>query len=154
MITKNAIAIFEADLTNIVSFSIAMITKTPWTHAAIRVDGIWYDSSETRGYFDELIVDDYENRWCIITEFDGDLTNWLSSMKGTKYNWKGVYQFPFYFLAKRNETEFYCFQAAWDAAWYSIYNEHFTPPKVSGESLKYLMIDMNSTSFNYQKGLK
>jgi hypothetical protein len=155
MMSKNAIAIFEADLSNIMSITIAMITKTPWTHAAIRVNDKWYDSSETRGYFAELEVNEYKNRWCIIAEFDGELTDWLYSMKGKKYNWKGIYQFPFYFIRNRNKSHFYCFQAAWDAVWYSVYNEHFTPPKVSGESLKHLMVSMtNTTAFVYKQGLK
>ena len=151
---NNAIAIFEMDFKSIPSLLIAYITNSSFTHSAVRVDGVWYDSSENRGYFDKLDINEYNNRWCVIVELDGDLTQWLENMKGVRYNWKGIWQFPFQWFKNRNENHFYCFQTAWDACWYSLYKEHYSPPKVSGNTLKYFITEMFHTKFHYQKGLK
>lgn len=151
---RNAIAIFEANLRNPISTIISLITGSCWTHAAVCVEGIWYDSSESRGSFDKLDINEYSDRWCIVVDIDMDLSLWLNHMKGKKYNWKGILQFPFTFMFKRDKSQFYCFQTAWDALWYSLYEEHFTPNRVSGDSLKYFIMEMTNSSFKYQKGIK
>lgn len=97
------------------SLLISLVTRCPITHAAIYDEKTekWWHASETAGKFCELEVSQFSERECWIFEFNGDLSVWLDSMKGTLYDWLGVlgwvYNLP------SSDTRFYCFEAAYYA---------------------------------------
>lgn len=155
--SKPAIALVETDFRSLTSLLISTVTNASFSHAMVRVDGVWYDSSETRGYFDKVDIKKYNNRWLVIIELDSlhDNANaYLEIMMNVTYNWKGVLTWPFQSIKNGKFQSFYCFQAAWLWVWMSTFNEKYYPEKVDAEDIKTLVIEMvKKYSISYQKGL-
>lgn len=113
-----------------VGLIICLVTKSRFSHAAVEIDGVLYDSSETRAKFGKSEVD-LRSRPHVVFEFEGDMTEWLASMEGKRYDWKGVMGWIF---NKQDKNKFYCFETVWSAL------EHLKivgpqPDKVSGKTI-------------------
>ena len=155
--SKPAIALVEADFRSLVSLIISTVTNSAFSHAMVRVNGKWYDSSETRGYFDEVDIVKYKDRWVVIIEFEElyDMTiEYLTLMNDKQYNWKGVFTWPWASIKSGKFQSFYCFQAAWLWIWMTLFNEKYYPEKVDAEDIKSLIIEtIDSYQIIYQRGL-
>ena len=66
-------------------------------------------SSESVGYFTALNPDDFAGREVATFEFEGDLTQWLKTMRNVQYDWKGAIGWLF---NADDKKRFYCFEAA------------------------------------------
>lgn len=110
----NKLVLFTGAFRSWTGFVIAVVTGCEFVHAAVQVGqtGEWWHSSERLGRFDRLQLDDYANRYCVVIEFEGDLSKWLNRMQGTCYDWKGVLGWV---LQANNAQKFYCFEAALEA---------------------------------------
>ena len=94
---------------------ILIATGCPLSHAAIEVNGVWYDASETRGTFDKANLQQLWKRPCQICEFDGDLSDWLRQMRGKHYDYHGVIGWLLCRWKNKacgDSNRFYCFEAA------------------------------------------
>jgi len=56
------VILFEPNWNSVGSVSIAIKTKTPFSHAMIEIDGKYYDASESRGTFDVASPEKFKNR--------------------------------------------------------------------------------------------
>ena len=102
---KNKIALFLGQFHSWSGLLIALGTRCEIVHAAVYVasEGRWYDSSERRGDFNLMDTEYYAERECYVFEFDGDLSDWLKSMKGTQYDWMGIIAWALFAVAMRLE---------------------------------------------------
>jgi len=110
------VALFEPDWKSPISMLIAIITKTPWTHAAFEIDGKWYDASESRGDFNEVdIKKSMRGRLAHVWRLGNRLAvrNLIEDHKGEPYDYKGVLG---YIWKKGNDRRFYCFEAVMAAS--------------------------------------
>lgn len=116
---------------------ICWVTNSDFSHAAVEVDGVLYDSSESRGTFGVSSIDP-SVREHIAYEFTGDLSSWVHSMKGKEYDWRGVIGWIF---SRNDRKKFYCFETAWSALVHSEVIFTPQPDRVSGthivNALKY-----------------
>lgn len=120
---------------SIIGFIISLVTRSPFSHAAIEYNGVLYDSSESRGSFG---VSDFDpsKRPHVVFRFYGNLQPWLDHMTGRKYDWKGV----LLWVIKRNHRDkFYCFEAAWAALKVAGVVEGDQPKRLSGSDLMLVM---------------
>lgn len=111
----NKIALFTLSPRSLTALLIATVTRCPFSHAAICVDGTWYHASETTGGFGKLNMTDYADRHCTMLNFNGDLTQWVKDMNGKEYDWKGILGWAKRALGlsyQANDRKFYCFEAA------------------------------------------
>ena len=109
------IALFEMDGLAPTQWLIALATRSRITHAAIEVDGRWYDASESRGNFGPLAADKFQDRHCYVIEADIS-AGWLPMLKGCEYDWKGVFTWLVGRWVNRDlgdASRFYCFEAAY-----------------------------------------
>lgn len=115
------IALFVGSMRSTTSLLIKFATGCQYTHAAIKINGTWYHSSEKLGCFGELADKEFDDRHATIFEIDADLSDWLESMKGKRYGWRGIFGWVLYFLQiktkniKGHHKHFYCFMAVLDA---------------------------------------
>ena len=121
-----------------IGYLITWVTKAPYSHAAIEIDNILYDSSETRGNFGKSEIIN-KNRKFICYEVEGDLSVWLESMKGKKYDWSGVIGWIF---NVNDRDRFYCFEAVYDALAYLGLTE-YTTDRVSSKDIIKILKDNN-----------
>ncbi|WP_287602726.1 hypothetical protein [Thiothrix sp.] len=115
---RNKIALFEFTPRSAVAWLILAVTGCPLTHAAVQVDGVWYDSSETRGTFDRADLSRLAGRPCQVCEFDGNLSGWLRDMRGKRYDYRGVAGWLICRFTGRgcgDMNKFYCFESALSA---------------------------------------
>lgn len=111
----NKIALFTVTPRSLTALLIAAVTRCPFTHAAICINGTWWHASETTGGFSKLNITDYADRHCTMFTFNGDLTQWVQGMNGKAYDWKGIAGWAKRALGmtyKANSNKFYCFEAA------------------------------------------
>lgn len=111
---------------------ITFVTRSPYSHTAVEINGIVYDSSETRGTFaqSDIIPQTREHD---VFVFDGDLTVWLWTMKGKKYDWQGVWG---YIFGINNKNKFYCFETSYSALMFLEIAKAPMPYKVNGNTVK------------------
>lgn len=105
----NKIFVFTGAFRSPTGLMIALATRCQFVHAAVSVDGVCWHSSEKLGRFDYVDLDAYADRDCIAFEFEGDLSGWLTEMRDTEYDWRGVFGWLF---RMNNPQKFYCFEAA------------------------------------------
>lgn len=117
---KFGVYLFEPN--GFLGWLITLITGCKYSHSAVSVifeDGqeVIYDASETRGDFNIADDDKYLFKgWCkpyrkyIYYEFDGDITPVIDSLRGKKYDWKGVLGWLF---KSNDKSKFYCFEVNW-----------------------------------------
>lgn len=100
---KNKIALFLGQFHSWSGLLIALGTRCEIVHAAVYVasEDKWYDSSERRGDFNLMDTEYYAERECYVFEFEGDLGQWLESMKGTQYDWMGIIAWALFAIALR-----------------------------------------------------
>jgi len=111
---KVKIALFSPNFTSIISMLIAALTKAPYSHAAIFVDGTWYDADESRGYFSITSPSNWKGRHVTIWEFEvykPDADRFLNYWLGNMYDYRGV--LGYLFRKKGNDQNLYCFEAAY-----------------------------------------
>lgn len=96
---------------SLIGWIICLITRTPYAHTAISVNGVLWDSSESRGDFNRSTID-LSKRKHVAIRFKGDLTGWLEKMQGTKYDWLGVFGWLFRW---NTPNKYFCFEASWEA---------------------------------------
>lgn len=115
---------------------ITFITKCPYSHSAVEVDGVLYDSSESRGDFNisHINPSDREHK---VYEFEGDLSEWVLFMSNSVYDWKGVIGWLFNW---NTVNKFYCFEASWMALHFAGIVEGQQPSKLSGCALERLVV--------------
>jgi len=107
--THNVLYLFYPN--SFIGLLICLITRTPFAHTAISIDGVLWDSSESRGDFNQSDID-LTKRKHIAIPFEGDLSDWLSKMYGTKYDWLGVFGWVFKW---NTPNKYFCFEASWEA---------------------------------------
>lgn len=123
---------------------ITQVTGCPWSHSAIETGGVIYDSSETRGNFGVASKNIFRKTWLgkrkyVVYEFQGDLSEWIRDMSGTKYDWRGVLGWLF---GLNCHKRFYCFEASWWALRHvGILPTQPQPDRISGCDLEYIMIN-------------
>lgn len=115
----------------LIGWLISLVTRSPFCHAAIEVDGVLYDSSENRATFGVSTIDPSKRRHISLT-FGGDLGGWLRYMQGKEYDWAGVLGWLFRADSKRR---FYCFEAAWMALRHVGVVRGGLPTQLSGSDL-------------------
>jgi len=106
------IALFEPNWDSFSSRLIAKTTKTPWSHAAVEIDGQWYDASETRGDFNKVDINKtMKGRLAHVWRIGNrkKVRKMIEENLGSEYDYKGIYK---YFFKKGVDRRFYCFEAA------------------------------------------
>ena len=105
------ILLFEPNWRSPISVLISIITRTPFTHAMIEIDGKYYDSSESRGDFNITSKHLMKGRLVYEWKFKSEskIEEFISQNLGRKYDYKGVF---FYTFGKQDNKKFYCFEAA------------------------------------------
>lgn len=112
---KNRIALFEWTPRSAMAWIILIATGCQFSHAAIEINGTWHDASESRGTFSPADITRLQGRPCQICDFDGDLAEWLQTMRGKRYDYKGAIGWLLCRWLKRgcgDKHKFYCFEAA------------------------------------------
>jgi len=110
------VALFEPNWRSPISLLIALVTKTPWTHAAFEIDGKWYDASESRGDFNEVdIKKTMAGRLGHVWKLGNRISvrSMVEEHLGEPYDYKGVLG---YIWKRGNDKRFYCFEAVMVAA--------------------------------------
>ena len=153
------IAVFETDFSKLTSVGISLATKASFTHAAFYVDGHWYDTSESRGYFSEIDPKEFINRNCIVLEYEMNDEEYerakstTTNLANMPYNYEGLIMYFFSsFIKKQHELKMYCFQACWYVFWFILHNESFIPERVSANYLLALMFEYD-VELKYKKGI-
>ncbi len=104
---------------NFMSWIISFFTSCDITHAAVMIDGVVYDASESRGGVSKVgSIDVFGGRNVFL--YDIDLTDihlanarlFAHGTVGRKYDWHGVLGWVFGFKGKRKR--FYCFEYVWE----------------------------------------
>jgi len=117
---KNAIVLFDFNLRSLASLLIALVTKSRWSHAAVLVDGVLYDASETREKFGRSDIKLDSTRGCTIWHLPDDctgaLTHWVGCNTHRRYDWPGVI---LWVLGVHRPDRWYCFEAAMAALHYA-----------------------------------
>jgi len=136
--SQNKLILLEPD--SFLGLIISWITGCKYSHSIVEIDGIMYDSSETRGKFgitDRKVMYDvvHGRRKNVVYTVPGDLYPWIAEMSGTRYDWKGVLGWLF---KLNNHKKFYCFEASWKALLIAGIVEH-TPNQISGCDLEKVM---------------
>jgi len=111
----NKIALFTVTPRSLTALLIAAVTRCPFSHAAICVNGTWWHASEKHGGFSKMQTADYLERHCTVLSFDGDLNEWVKSMDGKAYDWHGIAGWVKRVLGMKynaDDHKFYCFEAA------------------------------------------
>jgi len=106
------IALFEPDWRSPKSLMISYLTKTPWSHAAVEIDGVWYDASESRGDFSQCDVKKkMKGRLAHVWRIGNRIAvrNKIEENLGTRYEYKGLLG---YALSSKKDKRFYCFELA------------------------------------------
>ncbi|MEZ5537618.1 MAG: hypothetical protein R3F02_18615 [Thiolinea sp.] len=95
-----------------------MATNCEYVHAAVGINGRWYEASESRKHFGPLDRMRYANRRCAVYTLPprsgSDWDSWLQAMHRREYDWEGV--FLWMFKHQGNPEKFYCHEAAKSAA--------------------------------------
>lgn len=128
--------------TSLIGFLICLVTRSPYAHAAVMVDGVLYDASENRHTFDRSDIDPRQ-RGHISIEFAGDLRPWLENMMGRRYDWRGVIMWLF---GKGDDDRVYCFEAAWHALHTAGVVSGHQPKRLSGSDLYALVAQHNGSA--------
>lgn len=131
---KNRIYLFEWSRKSVMSWVILLATGCPYAHAAVEVDGVLYDASETRGTFDRADRARFIGRQCLVCEVDGDLSGWLQAMDGKRYDYRGVLGWLVCRWWRRGcgaKQQFYCFESANEALRF-LKRKHVPEGAVSG----------------------
>lgn len=97
--------------TGLIGLLICLVTRSPYAHAAILVDGVLWDASEGRGNFAQSDID-LASRRHLAVPFIGDLSGWLQAMQGKRYDYAGIAGWIF---GRNRADKVYCFEAAWHA---------------------------------------
>jgi len=108
------VAVFEWNPKNLLSWLIALATGCRFSHAAIEIEGVWYDASESRGSFDRADLGRLRGRLCRVAAFEGDLSEWLTAMRGRQYDYAGVAGWLVCRFVRRgcgHSQRVYCFEA-------------------------------------------
>ncbi len=116
-------------------YFICLVTLSRFSHAAVEVRGVLYDSSESRGYFGESQIDTSTRRY-EVWELEGSLIRWRVSMRGKKYDWKGVIGWIF---GAGSKNKFYCFETAWSALAVLGHVPEEIPNRVSGKTIRRIL---------------
>jgi len=125
------IQIYLIEPNSFIGYLITFITGSKYSHAAIAINGILYDSSEKRGDFNVSDVH-LNKRKYVCYELKGNLSEWLAMNIGREYDWVGVIGWLF---KANDKTKFYCFEAIYSALMYlNIVKE--TKKSLSGDDLK------------------
>ena len=110
---KNQIALFTGTR-SLTGLAIQLATNCEYVHAAIGINGQWYEASESRKRFGRLDRLQYASRRCAVYTMPdrsgSDWNSWLQDMKGREYDWEGV--FKWIFNHRGNPEKFYCHEAA------------------------------------------
>ena len=122
---------------SLLGWLISVVTRSPFCHAAIEVDGVLWDASESRGYFGRSGID-VSKRKHVCLEFAGDLSSWLDFLQGREYDWIGVLGWLFHANSRRR---FYCFEAAWLALSQCGIAKGSMPTQLSGSDLAAIISD-------------
>ena len=112
---RGSIALFELDISEPTSWLIALATCSTITHAAVQVDGAWYDASEKRGDFDLVDAADFNDRRCYMIDDVEIDERWLTVMADARYDWRGVFAWVISRISRKDlgdAKRFYCFEAA------------------------------------------
>ncbi len=138
-----AIALFKFDFQSIIGLLIAIGTQSMFVHAAVRINGEWWHSSESVGEFDRVDMDQYGSKRCLIWEVPSlsgsDISEWLEGKKGIKYDWVGIAGWVVHFFTRGRFyfdklDEFYCFDTAVDLMAFLGYQRPEKP--YSGKSVR------------------
>lgn len=117
-LNQNRIALFTG-VRSLTGAAIQWATGCEFVHAAIQIDGVWYDASESRNDFSRMDVQQYASRRCVVFDLPmpegaaDDLKSWLARSNGKEYDWPGV--LLWLFKHKGSADKFYCFEAAREA---------------------------------------
>lgn len=95
---------------------ICLFTNSRFSHATIEINGVMYDSSEKRGSFDVSLIDNKTREYTQYTIWCKDLSPWVKSMEGKKYDWVGVFGWIF---GCNDRSKFYCFETIYSALVYA-----------------------------------
>lgn len=141
-----SIALVEMDFTAMYSSVIALVTKSPFTHAMFALDGVWYDASESRNDFNLANIELFRQRSRLV--FDIELSElqyqkvyeFIQQNLNRKYNWKGIFRFIMSsFNRRQKQLEMYCFQACYAVGSLLDDGQYEIPEKVTANHLKQLL---------------
>lgn len=130
---------------SIISKCISLVTSSNITHSAVFFDGEIWDSSEKRGKFGKADVKKLQNRTVEVYHLganDDQANLWLIKMNGKRYDYLGIIQWGFFYLAGRffekyrlnSKNKVYCFEAT-GAIITRVIKRKF-PVNVTGENLR------------------
>lgn len=119
---------------------ISFVTRSPYSHSAVEIDGVIYDSSEKRGSFGIANIN-LSDRFHIEFEVEGDLSGWLKRMEGTQYDWVGIFGWFFKF---NDYTRFYCFEATYEALVEINVTERKVLPRIDGNTIKAILVSYST----------
>jgi hypothetical protein len=114
---------------------ISWITGSKFSHAAFSFEGKFYHSSELTGRFCEMEPKELERDFHVMTIELKDperMREWLKSMEGKPYDWKGVLGWIFKIQDKR---KYHCFETVYMAILHSGYTDKPMPERVSASTL-------------------
>ena len=129
MTHQNKIALFTVSPTSLTALLISAVTRCPYSHAAICVDGVWWHASESTGQFSKMNLTKFAKRHCSVFSFEGDLQGWVKKMDGIRYDWKGILGWAKRCVGFRytaDDKKFYCFEAALTGLLFARY-KHIRP---------------------------
>jgi hypothetical protein len=119
--------------TTLIGYIISIATWSKYSHSIVEINGVLYDSSETRGTFDvsDLVLGD---RPYLTYEFRSkiNLKRWAGKNLGKEYDWLGVFG---WFFDANDKNKFYCFEATYAALYHAKITDIRIPTKLSADDL-------------------
>jgi len=105
------VIVFEAD-TSFISKSISKVLKSPYSHAAILINGVLFDASEKRGSVgkDHTLSRTYRGRTIVVYQVQDSskfMEGWAQGQVGRSYDYLGVLG---WFLRLGSIKKVYCFE--------------------------------------------
>jgi len=115
--TNGQIVLFEMTPSRVTSWLIASATRSMITHAAVGVNGQWFDASEHRGDVAEMDASLHADRMCYVIDADVNQLDLIKQL-GKRYDWQGVFGWLVCRYLKKvcgKDQNFYCFEFAYRA---------------------------------------
>lgn len=92
-----------------VGWLLSLFLRDPFVHAAIEVNGEFWDSNLSRGSFDRTTIDLTGRRY-VCVEFQGNLIDFIVGMNGRRHRWRGLFGWLF---KASNKRSLYSFEIVW-----------------------------------------
>lgn len=101
------VVIFEAQMRSLFSVLCSIVTGSGYSHGAIFHQGVLYDTTMTRGYFDiDGTVED--DRLVVCFDINVNPEKWINSNRKVEYDLFGLI---FWIFGVQSSNKIYCFSA-------------------------------------------